>query len=274
MPVPLFTSKCNSNNEFHVIEEKKTKLSSDPQERNRTIRGFRDFANTSVESLSTLSKTATGRVRPQDTFPVKLHRIIERSQVDGYSGIISWLPHGRAFQIIDTEKFLDVVACRYFFLSKYTSFQRQLNIYGFRKMLRCRHVVIYCHELFMRGRHDLCKGILRLKFKPIFDPADEPDFSKFEPLDDIAAASMERMLTNIPTTDNVTHNTIISDDSSQFCPLKQLSEISEVYRYIESSEKRICNNKRSANNSVISQATENQDEVGILLSKKRTILEK
>lgn len=258
MPVPIFSSKRNSTDDLHVIEEKKTKLSSKSQERKRFIHGrFRDFANRPAESVS--SFTATGRVRPQDTFPVKFHRIIERSQVDGYSGIISWLPHGRAFQIFDTKKFLDV-ACRYFFLSKYTSFQRQLNTYGFRKMVRlsypskrCRH--IYCHELFMRGRHDLCKGILRLEFKPIFDPVDEPDFSKFEPLDDIAAASMEQIPTNIPASNKVTNNAKITNDSSQVCPLKQFSEISEVYHYIESNEKRNYNNKRSANGLVISQMT-------------------
>jgi len=54
---------------------------------------------------------------------------------------------------------------RYFKQSKLTSFQRQLNLYGFLRVASGRDRGAYYHPLFLRGRPDICKVMLRTRVK-------------------------------------------------------------------------------------------------------------
>jgi hypothetical protein len=65
-----------------------------------------------------------------DPFPMKVHRMLHQSRLEGQETIVSWLPHGRAFKIHQPKVFAEVIMPRFFNQSKYTSFQRQLNLYG------------------------------------------------------------------------------------------------------------------------------------------------
>ena len=38
-------------------------------------------------------------------FHMKLYLALEQSQVDGFEDVISWMPHGRAFKIVDRTRF-------------------------------------------------------------------------------------------------------------------------------------------------------------------------
>jgi hypothetical protein len=64
-------------------------------------------------------------------FPIQLHLMLSNAQVEGYSDVCSWQPHGRSFLIKDRKRFVDRVLPIYFKQSKFSSFQRQLNLYGF-----------------------------------------------------------------------------------------------------------------------------------------------
>lgn len=70
---------------------------------------------------------------------------------------------------------------RYFRQSKLTSFQRQLNLYGFQRLTRGPDAGGYYHELFLRGRVFLAHRMERTKvkgtrFKAASSPDSEPDF--------------------------------------------------------------------------------------------------
>jgi HSF-type DNA-binding len=54
---------------------------------------------------------------------------------------------------------------RYFKQTKLTSFQRQMNLYGFQKVSSGVDKGCFYHPLFLRGRPDLCRIMLRTKVK-------------------------------------------------------------------------------------------------------------
>ena len=65
-----------------------------------------------------------------DPFPIKLHRMLDEAKAAGLESVVSWLEHGRAFRIHQPKVFAATIMCQFFNQSKYTSFQRQLNLYG------------------------------------------------------------------------------------------------------------------------------------------------
>lgn len=97
--------------------------------------------------------------------------------------IVSWLPHGRAFIVLNTQQLCDVVLPRFFKQSKFMSFTRQLNLWGFKRITKGVDAGAYYHELFLRGRPRLCMLMKRQKIKGIGiklspNPDSEPDFYK------------------------------------------------------------------------------------------------
>ncbi|KAL7521480.1 hypothetical protein ACHAWX_006155 [Stephanocyclus meneghinianus] len=122
-----------------------------------------------------------------DPFPMKVHRMLDQTKAEGLASVVSWLEHGRAFKIHKPQVFTEVIMPRFFNQSKYTSFQRQLNLYGFNRLSRGRDSGAYHHELFLRGKPALATRLLRQKVKGsghktmrLLD--DEPDFYTMPPL--------------------------------------------------------------------------------------------
>jgi hypothetical protein len=73
---------------------------------------------------------------------------------------------------------------KYFRQSKLTSFQRQVNLYGFRRLTAGKDRGGYYHEMFLRGRPDLHRRLVRIRvkgtgFKSASSPGTEPDFYAF-----------------------------------------------------------------------------------------------
>ena len=87
---------------------------------------YRDLSMMTDEQARLNFKSMVGR--SQDPFPVKLHKIIDRIESNGFSSIISWCPHGRAFKIHDNNLFEKEVMSRYFYQTKMSSFTRQLGM--------------------------------------------------------------------------------------------------------------------------------------------------
>ena len=100
----------------------------------------------------------------RETFPIKLFKVLWQSDTAGYSPIILWLPHGRAFMLNDINRFEKEVMKKFFFQSKFQSFEHQLCIYGFQKNSGIKsRTRTHFHPLFLRDRIDLCKHIPRYK---------------------------------------------------------------------------------------------------------------
>ena len=143
---------------------------------------YGDMENTTATSIisdSNSSQTSLGAITSStgqdsknsrlggslETFPMKLYRMLAVIEDLGYSTIISWKPHGRAFQVNDVDQFVKLILPKFFRQSKITSFQRQLNLYGFKRFLNGPDNGAYYHELFLREKTFLCKAIFRTKVK-------------------------------------------------------------------------------------------------------------
>lgn len=91
-----------------------------------------------------------------EPFPMKLYRMLQDVEEKGKSHIVSFYPHGRAFGIHDMNAFTDEILPKYFSKqSKFVSFVRQLNLYGFARIHSGRDMGGYYHELFLKGRPEL-----------------------------------------------------------------------------------------------------------------------
>ncbi|KAJ0396658.1 hypothetical protein ATCC90586_009959 [Pythium insidiosum] len=78
--------------------------------------------------------------------------------------IIRWTPDGRAFEIHDLERMTESILPKYFKHAKYTSFQRQLNYFNFRKWTKSKAVVCtFSNPCFVRDAPDLEWHIARKK---------------------------------------------------------------------------------------------------------------
>ena len=94
-------------------------------------------------------------------FPFKLHLMLENAKKDGYDHIVSWLDNGTAFKVRNIEEFVGKVMPIYFDQSKYESFRRQLNLYGFSRLARGEDRGVVSHPNFVQADRSLCMKITR-----------------------------------------------------------------------------------------------------------------
>lgn len=117
--------------------------------------------------------------------PPKLNVILSDPETQH---IISWMPHGRSWRIHKPHTFEQQVMPKYFKHTKWNSFIRLVNAWGFRRMVKGSDRGAYYHELFLRGMTHLHEKMHRLtgkETKPYFDPELEPNFycnNIFKPL--------------------------------------------------------------------------------------------
>lgn len=114
-------------------------------------------------------------------FPTILHIVLSKAEQEGFEHIISWQPHGRCFLVRDPKKFVEQIMPIYFCQTKFTSFQRQLNLYGFSRLTSGKDRGSYYHELFLKHKLFLCQSIRRTRIKGMgvkgkSNPETEPDF--------------------------------------------------------------------------------------------------
>lgn len=153
------------------------------------------FDASSLEDPDPLALT-TRRTRGGVTepFPEKLYRMLRETEEAGESDLISFFPHGRAFAIHHVERFCREVMPRYFKQSRLSSFQRQLNLYGFTRITSGPDTGGYYHELFLKGRPALVIHMRRVGVpkptriirtnKPAV-PAATPDFYSMAPVKNV-----------------------------------------------------------------------------------------
>uniref|UniRef100_A0A7R9WDE8 HSF-type DNA-binding domain-containing protein n=1 Tax=Pseudictyota dubia TaxID=2749911 RepID=A0A7R9WDE8_9STRA len=130
-------------------------------------------------------------------FPARLHAVLDLLERERRSpSVASWRSHGRAFMIHNPEAFVDYWPTAVVRTGcaqgggnnmKYSSFQRQLNLYGFLRISAGTDKGSYYHPMFLRGRFYLAHRIPRLRLKGNRcragnNPDEEPDFYAMNPV--------------------------------------------------------------------------------------------
>jgi hypothetical protein len=97
-------------------------------------------------------RTARG---PSISFPMKLHRMLQQAEERGFQDVVTWLPGGVAFKIHDPEGMVSVLRM-FFKQTRYKSFLRQIQNYGFHRVTRGPTKGVCTHKLFIRDAPLLC----------------------------------------------------------------------------------------------------------------------
>lgn len=98
-----------------------------------------------------------------------MHAILTNPEL---ADVVGWAPHGRSWRILKPRDFEIRVLPKYFEHSKFSSFVRQANGWGFRRMSQGYDKNAYYHEYFLRAMPWLCKKMRRPKVaeKKAVDP--------------------------------------------------------------------------------------------------------
>mmetsp|Transcript_27794 Transcript_27794/g.67214 ORF Transcript_27794/g.67214 Transcript_27794/m.67214 type:complete len:576 (+) Transcript_27794:900-2627(+) len=111
-------------------------------------------------------KRASKPNKKEKKFPWVLHKIIDEAEQEGNQHIVAWMPRGRSFIVHKRDTFTEQILPRYFRQTKYKSFVRQLNLWGFTFIDQGPDKGSYYCEHFIKGKKELCDKMKRLKTKP------------------------------------------------------------------------------------------------------------
>ncbi|KAG9400845.1 hypothetical protein AC1031_010285 [Aphanomyces cochlioides] len=115
------------------------------------------FPAFSLSSLTFPSKFQAEKVQVAP-FLVKLREMLTFDN----AAIFRWNDHGTALEIVDMALFVQIVLPKYFKQTKYSSFQRQLNYFGFHKWTKRRaHLCTFSNKNFIRDDPSLAALITR-----------------------------------------------------------------------------------------------------------------
>jgi len=95
-----------------------------------------------------------------------IYKLVQILEDYNWRYLIQWNPDGHGFIVVDHEEFSRIVLPKYFKHNKFSSFTRQLHLYGF-SLLKASssNNMIVTHPDFVRGRDDLLSSIKRLPGK-------------------------------------------------------------------------------------------------------------
>mmetsp|Transcript_39759 Transcript_39759/g.95670 ORF Transcript_39759/g.95670 Transcript_39759/m.95670 type:complete len:508 (-) Transcript_39759:282-1805(-) len=164
---------------------------------------YRDFANVDDPSVmlagagtasSMLLCHVGGKMPPQSLqnqkLPSKLGAMLNDPDL---APVITWMPHGRSWKILNRDLFAAFALQKYFGHSNHASFVRIINAWGFRRISIGVDRDSYYHELFLRGKPQLYNRMKRLPSSHRKTPVDKgdccPDFyhlAKSSPLPEVA----------------------------------------------------------------------------------------
>jgi hypothetical protein len=105
---------------------------------------------------NTEKKIRKSRKRPP-VFPTRLYSMLENAEKEGYDHLIRWSSDGKSFKIQDSwnHKAILAILKQNFNQTRFKSFLRQLQVYGFERQFKGQSQGECSHPMFVRGRKEL-----------------------------------------------------------------------------------------------------------------------
>eukprot|EP00534_Pseudo-nitzschia_fraudulenta_P002055 CAMPEP_0201122042 /NCGR_PEP_ID=MMETSP0850-20130426/5769_1 /ASSEMBLY_ACC=CAM_ASM_000622 /TAXON_ID=183588 /ORGANISM="Pseudo-nitzschia fraudulenta, Strain WWA7" /LENGTH=347 /DNA_ID=CAMNT_0047388625 /DNA_START=347 /DNA_END=1390 /DNA_ORIENTATION=+ len=102
-------------------------------------------------------------------FPCKLYDMLDAAEKRNEEHVISWIRGGRAFKVHNRNIFIEEYMKRMFNQTKFKSFQRQLNLWGFERVQSGPDKGSYFHPLFIKSERECCQRLTRVRLKGTTD---------------------------------------------------------------------------------------------------------
>jgi hypothetical protein len=109
---------------------------------------------------SKINNKALNRGRSEVQFPGKLHAMMAFVERENLESIVSWVMDGTAILVNDPENLVKILPL-FFSQTKYRSFQRQLNMWRFERILDGPYKGAFSHPYFLQGQEALCSRMSR-----------------------------------------------------------------------------------------------------------------
>lgn len=119
-----------------------------------------------ARSSMTARSKATSSKKKKENFPFVLMHMLQTIEMEEpeLADIVSWNPDGTTFQIHDKTRFENEIQHRFFKQNSYSSFRRQMNLWGFKAIgdrKTKETTALYGHPMFLRDKPKLCYAIAR-----------------------------------------------------------------------------------------------------------------
>jgi hypothetical protein len=196
------------------------------------------------------------------SFPLRLHTFLRLVDELDIANVVSWQPHGRCFRIHDTKEFVKLNNPRYvygmnplydrvrnwlltatllylhcsvswFIYSKYSSLQRQLNIYGFQRIPDGVDKNCYYHKYFLRGHPNLLQKIKRVPVKKNVPghslSSHVPDFYSMPPLTESTSTTRDDKKAKVQTS-SVAATSQMKCSAGRTEPMNVVSDLSMLVK--------------------------------------------
>ena len=116
-------------------------------------------------AVAAASAAAAAAGERPNQFPWKLYDMLDTAEARNEEHVISWIRDGTAFKVHNRPVFMDEYMKKMFNQTKYKSFQRQLNLWGFERFQHGPDKGAYYHPLFVKGNRDCCSLLTRVRLK-------------------------------------------------------------------------------------------------------------
>ena len=158
-----YSSDDNENPFMCLVDAATSILDKEPAREDNGSPTDQDLKEASKETSrpstpSTLSKNIQDDGNKKHSFAEHLMAVLDD---ESNSDILTWMPNGKAFTIINPKKFTLVDMPKLFNIRNMSSFVRKLGRWGFHRVheKETRNSDIFKHEFFQRGNFELCAKI-------------------------------------------------------------------------------------------------------------------
>mmetsp|Transcript_26415 Transcript_26415/g.61878 ORF Transcript_26415/g.61878 Transcript_26415/m.61878 type:complete len:355 (-) Transcript_26415:87-1151(-) len=128
------------------------------------------------------NNSASMSIDKPNQFPWKLYDTLDTAEKRNEEHVISWIRDGKAFKVHHRELFIEEYMKKMFNQTKFKSFQRQLNLWGFERIQNGPDKGSYFHPLFVKGKRECCQRLSRVRLKGTIDKVVQHGVQdKFEP---------------------------------------------------------------------------------------------